>query len=443
MSECINAEMMERHLSIPTFLHSHIYAFKHFCIPYLYPMRLTLKIARRYLFARRSTNAINIITGMAILGVSVGSAALVLILSVFNGFEDLFLSLYNNFNPDVQVTLKEGKTFEVDSSVLADLRQIPGVQLISTTLEETAFFQYKKNQTIGKLKGIDEQYVTVTGVDTTVREGEFGLYQGNRPLAVAGLGIRNKLGIDISDVFSPLTIFMPKRKPSSPFDTRPLNSKAVYPVGTFLVQQDFENQYVLTSLAVARELLNLPRSASALEIKLAPGYDLPSTYDAIQAVFGEEFLVRNRLEQEEAFLRLMQIEKWLSFAIVGLMMLLVSFNLIGALWMIVLEKQKDISILRSMGFTEGRIRRLFLQLGLLLTGFGILMGFLLATAIYVLQKTVGIIALPGGMLIDAYPVSLRWWDFPLVALTVLAIGWLASLLPARRAARTPAIVREE
>jgi lipoprotein-releasing system permease protein len=406
-------------------------------------MRLTLKIARRYLLARRSTNAINIITGMAILGVTVGSAALILILSVFNGFEDLFLSLYNNFNPDLQVTLREGKTFEVDSSMVARLEGLDGITLVSATLEETAFFQYKDNQTIGKLKGIDDHYVGVTGVDTTVREGAFGLYQGARPLAVVGLGIRNKLGIDVTDTFSPLTIYMPKRKRSNPFDTRPLNSKATYPVGTFLVQQDFENQYVLTSLAVARELLNLPRSASSLEIKLAPGYDLPSTYAQVQEVVGEDFVVKNRLEQEAAFLRLMKIEKWLSFAIVGLMMLLVSFNLIGALWMIVLEKQKDISILRSMGLTEGNIRRLFLQLGLLLTGLGILIGFVLAATIYVLQKTVGIIALPGGMLIDAYPVSLRWWDFPLVTLTVLAIGWLAALLPARRAARTPAIMREE
>lgn len=406
-------------------------------------MNLPLKIARRYLFARRSTNAINIITGIAVFGVAIGTAALILILSVFNGFEDLFLGLYNSFNPDVTITPEKGKTFDVDSITLEQLYQLEGVEAISQTLEEKAMFDYKDNKDIGLLKGVDQYYSVVTGIDSTIREGTYSFIQDGVPLAVIGQGIRNKLGVDVDDPFSPLTIYWPKRKRSGIFDTRPFKSKQVQAVGTFLVQQDFENQYVLTSIDLVRELLNRPGACSALEIDLADGYSNSATYAKIEAIVGEEFVIKNRYEQEASFLRLMQVEKWLSFAIVGLMMLLISFNLIGALWMIVLEKQADIAILRSMGMTKNDIYRLFIYEGLLLCGFGVLLGFALATIIYILQTTVGIINLPGGMLIDAYPVSLRWFDFPIVALTVIAIGGLAAILPARRARRVAAIIQSE
>ncbi len=407
-------------------------------------MNLPLKIARRYLFAKRSTNAINIITGIAVFGVAVGTAALVLILSVFNGFEDLFLSLYNNFNPDVTVTPVQGKTFVPDSTDLYRLQNMDGVAVVSQVLEEKALFEYQENQDIGLLKGVDEYYHMVNGIDSTVREGFYDIDSNAKHTAIVGLGIRNKLGIDVQDDFAEMRAYMPKRKRRAGlFNNRPFNSRTIVPTGTFLVQQDFENQYVIASIEVARELLALPGACSALEIRLHPGYDVSNTYDAIQEIMGEEYAVKNRYEQETSFLKLMRIEKWLSFAIVGLMMLLVSFNLIGALWMIVLEKQKDIAILKSMGMTSQGVRRLFLLEGILMCGFGIACGFALAGAIYVLQKTVGIITLPVGMLLDAYPVSMRWYDFPVVALTVLSIGFLASLLPARRATRVPAIVREE
>ncbi|MEL7222381.1 MAG: FtsX-like permease family protein [Bacteroidota bacterium] len=406
-------------------------------------MNLPLKIARRYLFARRSTNAVNIITGIAVFGVAIGTAALILILSVFNGFEDLFLSLYNSFNPDVTITIKEGKTFQADSLLIEELYRIEGLNIISETLEEKALFDYRENQTIGLLKGVDRFYGSVTGIDSTVRDGTYDLFDADIPLAVIGQGIRNKLGIDIEDPFSTLTIYMIKRKKSGLFNTKQFKDVQVQPTGVFLVQQDFENQYVLTDIEIARSLLDRPNASSALEIDLAEGYDTEATYSAIQKVVGEDFAVKNRYEQEASFLRLMRVEKWLSFAIVGLMMLLVSFNLIGALWMIVLEKQGDISILKSMGMTDTGIYRLFLYEGLLLCGAGIIIGFVLAMIIYGLQVTVGIITLPGGMLIDAYPVSLRWLDFPLVALTVFAIGTLAAILPARRARRVPAIIQSE
>lgn len=407
-------------------------------------MNLPLRIARRYLLARRSMSAVNIITGIAVLGVSIGAAALVLILSVFNGFEDLFLSMYNSFNPDVTITPVAGKTFEPDSLVLEELYQLEGLELMSQTIEEKALFDYKENQTIGLLKGVDQQYRAVTGIDSTVREGRYELFTEDADLAVVGQGIRNKLGVDVDDPFSVLTIYMPKRKRGGSFlNARPFKSVQAHPVGTFLVQQDFERQYVLVPLPMAQSLLDRRGAISALEISLEDRYETASTYAKIQAIVGEDFVIKNRFEQEASFLRLMRIEKWLSFAIVGLMMLLISFNLIGALWMIVLEKQPDIAILKSMGMTDRDVYRLFIYEGLLMVGFGLLIGFILALIIFTLQKTVGIITLPGGMLIDAYPVSLRWYDFPVVALTVGVIGAIAAILPARRAMQVEAVRNEE
>lgn len=405
-------------------------------------MNIAAKIAQRYLFSRRSTNAINIISGIAIFGVAIGTASLILILSVFNGFEDLFLSLYNNFNPDVTITAAKGKTFEADSVFMHDIYLIDGIELVSQTLEEKALFDYKKNKDFGLLKGVDMYYSMVTGIDSTVRDGIYDFEDQGVDLVVIGQGIRNKLGVNVEDPFADLTIYMAKRKRRGPFDTKPFKLKRVQPIGTFFVQQDFENQYVLASIELVRNLLDKPNACSALEIKLSPGFAVASTYDAIKEVVGSDFVVKSRFEQEASFLKLMRIEKWLSFAIVGLMVLLISFNLIGALWMIVLEKQTDIAILKSMGMSDNNIYRLFLYKGLFMSLLGILIGFILAIILYILQKTVGIIVFPGGMLIEAYPVSMRWYDFPIVALLVFSIGAIATILPARRARRVSAMIHE-
>ncbi len=408
-------------------------------------MNLSTRIARRYLFAKKSTNAINIITGIAIFGISVGSAALVLVLSVFNGFEDLFLSLYNDFNPDVRITPAEGKTFDVDSTLMARLEAIEGVQFVSSTLEEVAFFEYREKQGFGRLRGVDEHYIRVNRIDSTVREGRYRLHGTDRPAAVAGIQMRNKLGIDVSDRLSSLTVYMPKREQARSLlgQAKPFNTAYVYPVATFQVQQDLDNQFVLIPLDLMRRLMGLPDAVSALEMRLLPSASQARVREDLLAILGPDFVIKDRYEQEESFLRLMKIEKWISFAIVGLMMLLISFNIVGALWMIVLEKTSDISILKGMGMTDQRIKGIFLRVGMLLCGLGLLIGFGLSIVIFGLQKTVGIITLPGGMLIDAYPVSLRWFDFPIVAAVVFVIGFLASQLPAQRAQRIEAIAHEE
>lgn len=404
-------------------------------------MNLSLRIARRYLFAKKSTNAINIITGIAVFGLSVGSAALILVLSVFNGFEDLLVGMYSNFDPDIKVSPSEGKTFTVSDSLLKEIYEIEGVEQISQTLEEVAFFEYNDKQSFGTIKGVEDNYGYVINIDSTMREGKFKTKDGPQDLAVIGFSMRNALAVNLDDLFKSISVHMPKRNPG--IFEKQFVSKVLQPGGVFLVQQDFEKKYVLTNLTFVQQLLELRNKVSAFEIKIYPGFVADDIIDQIEEKLGDTYLVQNRYEQEESFFKLMKVEKWLSYAIVGLMMLLIAFNLIGALWMIVLDKKKDIAILKSMGMQDQGILRIFLFQGMLLSLLGMVTGVLLALGIYGLQKTVGIVQIPGNMSLEAYPISIRFFDFLTVALTVVFIGLLASLPPALRARRVPALIREE
>ncbi len=407
-------------------------------------MNLSLRIARRYLLAKKSTNAINIITGISVFGIAVGSAALILVLSVFNGFEDLITDMYSNFDPDIKVTPLQGKTFTVNDSLIATLKAVDGIAHVGQSLEEIAFFEYDDNQDFGTLKGVDEEFLRVTRIDSTVREGRYALRDGERDMAVLGLGMRNKLGVNVEDVLSPIGVYLPKTEEVGPFE-QPFRKRFLYPAGTFVIQQEFNNQYVLSSLQLARELLQAPDKVSALEIGLdAEGANREEQVMAnIHEILGPGYAVKNRFQQEETFLRLMQIEKWMSYAIVSLMMLLVAFNMVGALWMIVLEKRKDIAILKSMGALDRTIQRIFLNEGLLLSLLGLFMGFCLALLVYWIQQHYGIVGIPGNFIVEAYPISLRLADFVVVFLTVSGIGLLASLPPSIRARRVPTFIREE
>ncbi len=405
-------------------------------------MNLSNKIARRYLFAKKSTNAINLITGIAVFGIAIGAAALILVLSVFNGFEDLITGMFSHYNPDIKITAAVGKTFDDDSLLVNDILMVGGIQELSRTLEEVAYFKYKDQQNFGKIKGVDGHFRYVLNFDSTMQEGKFQLFDKGRNLAVVGRGMRNKLGINIEDEFASLNVFMAKKK-ESPMDPRPFRRKSLYPAGVFAIQQEFDSEYVITSLKFAQELTKSKNKISSLEIKLKPGYPEEAVRDAIQRVIGDKYVVKDRRQQQESFLKLMRVEKWMAFAIASLMLLLVTINIIGALWMIVLDKRRDIAILRSMGMTANNIQRIFLRLGAYLTLFGIGIGFVLALIIYYLQNTVGLVKVPGDALIDAYPSSLRFTDFIVVFVVVFLIGLSASIAPSIRAKRIDPLIREE
>lgn len=403
-------------------------------------MNLPARMAWRYLFARRSVNAINLITFVAALGVAIGTAALLIALSVFNGFEALFLGMFNNLNPDARITAAEGKTFTVDRQMLDRIHGVAGVTAIAETVEETARFQYADRQAFGPVKGVDENYPRINGIDSMVEEGRYELgytAPGVPAGAIVGQNLAGELGIDPLNRINQLTIYVPRPRRRGggilASGRLPYRARQAVPNGIVRSQETFDNQAVLISIALARDMMGLDSNiVSALEIKLASGFATDATLDRLRETMGEEFTVENRFEQENSILKLMRIEKYVAYAIVSLMMVLISFNLIGALWMIVLDKQRDIVILRSLGMTEGTVRNVFLRVGLLITTIGLLSGFALATIVYLVQTYYGIVGLPGTQF-EAYPILFKPLDFVVVSATVLFIGLLASILPARRA----------
>ncbi|MBK9735405.1 MAG: ABC transporter permease [Saprospiraceae bacterium] len=404
-------------------------------------MKLIFTIAIRYLFGKKTTNAINIITWISIVGMSIGTAALVLILSVFNGFESLLSGMLNTFNPDIKVCLAEGKYISMDSIDRPDLMQIKGIELISFTLEETSFFEYKGSQEVGIIKGVETNFLKTTGLDSSIVTGEAKL-GSDVPYALLGSGMNTKLSINPSDGFTAIKVYMPSKISKGPLD-KDFNTLQFYPSGSFSVGSDVDMQYVIVDFEAANELLELDNHFSSIEIKLTSGASESNVIDALKTELGKKFIIKNRYQQDEGFLKIMNIEKWISYLIACLTLLIIAFNLVGSLWMIVLEKKKDIAILKSMGLTKTAIKAIFLSLGLLVSFIGLGAGFILSLIMYWLQKTYGLISIPDGFLIDAYPIELRWIDFIIVTCTVMTIGYVASLLPSIRGGQVSAFVRQE
>ena len=290
-------------------------------------MKLPLLFARRYLFARRSTNAINIITAISVGGIAIGTAALILVLSVFNGFEDLLGGLFGYFNPELKVMPAKGKTFEADSLMLAKIRGIEGIGVVSETLEEIAFFEYEGAQDFGTLKGVDTYFARVNDIDSTVREGKYQLLEDDRNQLVIGAGLRNKLNIQVENSLASVLIYMPAKSVGGALD-KPFKSRTAYPAGTFAIQQDYDYQYILSNLDFVRELLDADSTTvSAIEIRCNPGTDAQKVKKQLLAILGNDFLVKTRYEQNEAFFKVMQLEKWMGFAITSLMLLLIASSL--------------------------------------------------------------------------------------------------------------------
>jgi len=397
-------------------------------------VNISAQLATRYIFGKKSSNVINIISAIAVFGIAIGTAALILVLSVFNGFEDLISGLFQKFNPDVRITPTTGKTFKLDSTVMLHLRKVNGVSGISATLEELALFDYKNSQTFGVLKGVDANYTAVTSIAGSIIEGDYNIGLQDPPPVVLGAGVAQRLAVDIEDKLTLLRVYTPKRGARSPLEA-PFSTRFLNPTGVFAIQQEFDQEYTITSLEFARDLFQYDQEVSALEIRLDSTKNLKTIQQDLRSVIGDGFDIKDRFRQDEAFLKLMNIEKWMSYAIVCLTLLLVSFNMIGALWMIVLDKKHDISVLKSLGLRDQGIRSVFIRSGMLLCTLGLVLGFVIAIVLYVLQKTVGLVTIPEGFVVETYPVALRFTDFIVVGITVLFIGWLSSIPAARKASR--------
>lgn len=401
------------------------------------------QFASRYFWARKSTNAINIIAWVSVGAIAVGTAALIIVLSVFNGFEGLVKSLYSAFYPTLKVVPESGKILLLTPAELQKLSQVPGLAHYTQVVEEKAVLSYGSgDKTIAVVKGVDANYLKVAKVETKMVRGKFDLGNTDGYNAVVGIGLETALGVDVERSLVPVSVYVPRREAgasqaidlSSP--EQALSDGVLYPVGTFAIQQDFDSKYVLTNIDFMRHLLSMqPGEMSALEIAISPNASEGAVKERLQELLGAKAQVQTRFEQNKTLYIIMKTEKWMVYIFLSFILVIAAFNMIGSLSMLVMEKRKDITILKAMGSTDGRILRIFLSEGLIIAGMGSVIGFALALIILVLQQQFGLVKLGGtSFLIDAFPVEMHGDDFLLVGCTVAVIGFLASWYPAKKAA---------
>ena len=368
----------------------------------------------------------------------VGAFALIVVLSVFNGFEGLVLSLYNSFYPDLEVTAVAGKTFEEDPATIKHILKLDGVYAVSRVLEENAYFEYGTQAQLGTIKGVDDNYNKVTTVSHYVRDGKFLLHDASLNYAIIGANIGMPLNINIDQSMEPLRITVPRRGVKNAFvPEEEFNTMSAIPAGIFSIQQEFDSKYVFVSLDLARQLLGLDNRVSGYEIKLKDGADAEKARVQIAQIMGKDFKLKNRYEQKADTYKIMKIERWVTTAILGFIILIISFNIIGSLTMLVLEKAKDISILKAMGGSATLIQRIYLLNGMLASTIGAGVGLLLGYAVCLLQIKFHFLKLTNGgdssFVIDYYPVVLKWTD-PLVTIGIIvSVSLFASYFPARKA----------
>ncbi len=398
-----------------------------------------LIFAWRYFKAKKTTNAINIIAWVTVAVIAFATACQILVLSVFNGFEGLVKSLYSSFYTDIKVTPATGKTCVLTPTQISSIKKQPAIFAISLIAEEKALLQNDDLQSMVYLKGVDSNYINVSGVAAKTIEGKFDIGNAAEPGIVAGYGVQNAAGINVNGRLenSILTIILPKKGKVSVSDPmESLSEGNAKATGIFSIQQDFDNKYALTNIDFVKQQMGFAVDEySACEIKLRDGASLTTAQLQLQQALGSNYKVQNKYEQNQSLYSTMRLEKWVIYAVLTLILLIAAFNMISALTMLVLEKQKDISVLQSMGANKSMVLKIFLSEGLLLGSIGIIVGILLALIICFLQVKFKLVKLEGGsFLIDYFPVELAAADFLLVAATATFIAFMASWFPARKAA---------
>jgi lipoprotein-releasing system permease protein len=397
------------------------------------------QFAFRYFKAKKSTNAINIIAWVSVTAIAVGAGALIVILSVFNGFEGLVKSLYSSFYPSVRVSAASGKTIHLTAQQLQQIAGLRNVADMTQVVEEKAVLRYGEgDQTIAILKGVDSNYNKVAEVNKSIARGHFDTGDDIAYRAVLGIELEMALGVDVERSLIPITVYLPRHNVGNtvlPEDA--LSSGILYPSGSFAIQQEFNSKYVITNIAFMRQLLEMDKSEmSALEIRGKTGVDDQILKANIINTLGAAYKVETRYEQNQSLYAIMQTEKWAVYVIMSFILVIAAFNMIGSLYMLVMEKQKDITILTAMGARSTMITRIFLAEGLIIAGIGTLIGFALSIVFCLLQQRFGLIKLEGtSFLVNAYPVSMHPADFLLVSVTIIVIGVGASWYPAKRAGR--------
>ena len=401
-------------------------------------MNFALYIARRYLFSKKSTHAINVISGISVVGVAVASMALVVTLSVFNGFHDMVASLFTQMDPQLKVTPVKGKTAPADDPILTKIRQLPQVEVATECLEDQALAIFKDRQLMVKVKGVEDNFDSLTHIREIVEgDGQFELHAADMNYGIPGLGVAYQLGMGYT-YDEPLKIYAPKREgqldmanPTEGFVEDELLSPGI----VFSVKQGkYDKNYILTSIFFTRQLFNQDGMLSSLELRLKPGSNFDAVKSEMQQIAGDKYDVRDRYEQQEDTFRIMKIEKLIAYIFLTFILMIACFNIIGSLSMLIIDKKDDVVTLRNLGASDQQISRIFLFEGRMISVIGAVIGIALGLLLCWLQQQYGLVRLgssEGSFIVDAYPVSVHPWDVVLIFLTVIAVGFLAVWYPVR------------
>lgn len=396
-------------------------------------MNLPFFIAGRYLFAKKSHNVINIISAISFAGMAVGTAALIIILSVYNGFDSIVRSMLGSVEPDLMVTPAEGKVFVPEGDAYSWLYDQPEVSTICTVLQENVFISYDGQQRVATAKGVDAIYEEESPLRDHLRDGDFILHRGDVPLACVGAGLAYGMGINPRFV-SPLEIYFPSRKENISLSNpaASLRSEDVYPSGIFSVNTDVDNSLFIVPINVMRNLLEYTDEVSAVEIRMVSGTSASVTArigKELSSRLGPGFDVKDRFRQNESLYRMMKYEKVSIYLILIFVIIIIAFNIFGSLSMLIIEKDGDIGTFYSMGATESLVKRIFILEGWMISMLGMLSGLVLGVAFVLLQQATGFIRMPGNFIVQAYPVILSWQDILLTAAGVAIVGYVIAVLP--------------
>lgn len=399
-------------------------------------MKFALYIAKRYLFSKKSHNIINVITGVSVSGVAIGTMALIVVLSVFNGFEQVVSSLFNTFNPDLKIEPVKGKVFSQSDIDSAAITSVKGVANYVEVIEENALLRNKNRQHIATIKGVSPSWLDVGALDTMIVSGRMQLQQGNADFAIMGYGVAYYLDVDLAELENAINIYVPSSETSSVMLHKAFNAKKISPAGVFSIQQELDTKYVIVPIRFAQALTGYEKSITALEVYIDEEADKNQVVEQIRQIAGPDFTVKDRYEQQALLYKIMKSEKLAIYLILTFILIIATFNLIGSLSIIMIDKKQDISFLWNMGADKPMIKRIFYAEGLLISLTGALGGLVAGFVIGWLQQTFGLIQLDttGSFVVQAYPVDMKLTDFLLVFATVMVTGVLATLYPVNQIA---------
>jgi lipoprotein-releasing system permease protein len=397
-------------------------------------LNLAYYIAKRYLFSKKKTHLINIISAISVAGMAIGTMGLIIGLSGFNGFDSLIKSLFSTFDPDLKITLAEGNSFDPNVQVFKDIRKMKDVLYFSEVVESNGLLRYENREVLATIKGVSDEYHKMTGLDSMMVEGEFKLKDTQNNYTVIGQGVAYYLSMGINLVH-PISVYVPKkgRRGGTSLEAS-FNTGQIYSIGVFSVQQEIDSKYIIVPIDFARQVFEQPDKVNSVELKLREGSSAKKVQEILSTMLGNGFVVKNRYQQHDYLYKTMQGEKYAVYLILILILIIASFNIIGSLTMLIIDKKEDIAILKSMGADKRLIRNIFLFEGWSVSLLGAIIGTILGLAVCQAQITFGLVKLQGGggsFIVDAYPITIIPQDILLIFCSVLLIGFVAAWFPVK------------